>query len=205
MAAREILIYPKNKTTLRAISKPARVFNRQTRDLIADLKETLLAHQEGIGLAAPQIGVLSRVVVVRLGGRNDWDQEADPPIGLVNPKIIASSDERKDFDGCLSFPGLFGETRRPHYLRVRSLDESGKPFERVFTDFDAVLVHHEIDHLEGVLFIDRIQSLGDLYRVIIDGNGRPVQVPVSEIVPLIRVTDMADLVRFLILSEPGCE
>jgi len=136
--------------------------------------------------------VHSCIVVVRLGGRNDWDQEAGPPIALVNPSIVDTGDERKDFDGCLSFPGLFGETTRPHYLRVIGTDENEIPFERTFTGFDAVLVHHEIDHLEGVLFIDHIESLDDLYRVVMDGNGKPVRVPISEIVPTIRVADMAE-------------
>jgi peptide deformylase len=192
MAVHEILLYPRDKTDLRAKSNPVRAFNRQIKGVIEDLKETLLAHQDGIGLAAPQIGVHSRIVVVRLGGRNDWDQEADPPIALVNPSIVDTGDERKDFDGCLSFPGLFGETTRPHYLRVTGMDENEKPFERTFIGFDAVLVHHEIDHLEGVLFIDRIESLDDIYRVVMDGKGKPVRVPISEIVPTIRVADMAD-------------
>jgi peptide deformylase len=72
------------------------------------------------------------------------------------------------------------------------MDEEWKPFERTFTGFDAVLVHHEIDHLDGVLFIDRIESLDDIYRVLWMENGKPVRVPISEIVPAIRVADMAD-------------
>jgi peptide deformylase len=192
MAVREILLYPKDKTPLRAKSDPVHTFNRQTKRLIEDLKETLLAHQDGIGLAAPQIGVHLRVVVVRLGARNDWDSEADPPIALINPEIVESTDERKDFDGCLSFPGLYGETTRPHYLRVTGIAETGKPFDRIFVGFDAVLVHHETDHLDGVLFIDHLETLDDLYRVYIDDNGKPVRVPMAEIVPTIRLTDMTE-------------
>jgi peptide deformylase len=192
MTIHEVLLYPKDKTALRAKCEPAHTFNRQTRRLIGDLKETLLAHQNGIGLAAPQIGVHLRVVIVCLGARNDWDQEADPPIALINPEIIESGDERKDFDGCLSFPGLYGETVRPHYLRVTGLNEEGKSFERIFAGFDAVVVHHEIDHLDGVLFIDRIESLDDLYRVYMDGNGKPVRVPISEIISGTRITDFAE-------------
>jgi peptide deformylase len=182
MAEREILIYPKYKNALREDSMPVHSFNRRTRKLIKDLKDTLLVHQEGIGLAAPQIGVHLRVVIVRLGGRNEWDREAGAPTALVNPEIIAAGDPRRDFDGCLSFPGLFGETIRPHHLRVTGIGEDGKLFDRIFSGFDAVLVHHEIDHLDGVLFIDRIESLDDLYRVYIDASGKPVRVPVSQIV-----------------------
>lgn len=192
MAVREILLYPKEKTDLRAKSETVETFNRPTRRLMKDLKETLLAHREGVGLAAPQIGVHSRVVVVRLGAQNDWDNEADAPIALVNPVVVASGDERKDYDGCLSFPGLYGETVRPHSLRVTGIDENGNPFDRSFTGFDAVLVHHEIDHLDGVLFIDRIESLNDLYRVYMDDNGKQVRVPISEIVPAIPLTDLME-------------
>jgi peptide deformylase len=191
MAVREILLYPKDKTALRAISDPIHTFNRQTRRLIEDLKDTLLAHQDGIGLAAPQIGVLLRVVVVRLGAGDEEDREATPPIALVNPKIVETGDERKDFDGCLSFPGLYGETIRPHYLHVTGTAEDGEPFNRIFRDFDAVLVHHEIDHLEGVLFIDRIVSLDDLYRVSIDDQGEPLRVPIGKIIPVARHSYLA--------------
>jgi peptide deformylase len=181
MAVREILIYPKFKTELRAKSKPIQAMNRQTRQTIKDLKDTLMAHQDGIGLAAPQIGVHLRAVVVRLGGKNDWDREAGPPTALINPEIVEKGDEKKDFDGCLSFPGLFGETIRPHYLRVTGLTENGNPFDRIYQGFDAVLVHHEIDHLNGVLFIDLTESLEDLYRVYLDQNGKPVRRPMSDI------------------------
>lgn len=191
MAIRKILVYPKEKAALRANSEPVQSINLRSKQLIQDLKETLQDHDDGIGLAAPQIGVHKRIVIVRLGARNDWDTEAGPPIALINPQILEAGDERKDFDGCLSFPGLYAETIRPHYLRVDGIDENGQRFDRVFSGFDAVLVHHELDHLDGVLFIDRIATLSDLYRVVIDNNGKPVRVPISEIAPTIRTTDMA--------------
>ena len=192
MAEREILLYPKDKIALRAKSDPINAFNRHTRQLIKDLKETLLSHNDGIGLAAPQIGEHLRVVIVRLGARSEWDPEADPPIALVNPEIVESGDESKDFDGCLSFPGLYGETIRPHYLRVIGLNEEYKPFDRIFMGFDAVLVHHEIDHLVGVLFIDRVESLSNLYRVYINDRGKPMSVPISVIVSAPRTMDVAE-------------
>ena len=192
MAEREILQYPKYKNALRAKSAPVHAFSQQTIRLIKDLKDTLLAHQDGIGLAAPQIGVRLRVVIVRLGVGNDENGEANPPIALVNPEIIESREEHKDFDGCLSFPGLYGETVRPHFLRITGIDEIGTSFDRIFSGFDAIMVHHEIDHLEGVLFIDRIDSLDDLYRVYMDDHGTPVHVPISEILPTARVADMAE-------------
>jgi peptide deformylase len=192
MAEREILLYPKDKIALRAKSDPIHAFNRHIRQLIKDLKETLLSHNDGIGLVAPQIGEHLRVVTVRLGARSDWDPEVDPPIVLVNPEIVESGDESKDFDGCLSFPGLYGETIRPHYLRVIGLSKESKPVDRIFMGFDAVLVHHEIDHLDGVLFIDRVESLSNLYRVYIDDRGKPKSVPISVIVSAPWIMDVAE-------------
>jgi peptide deformylase len=178
MAERDIVLYSNNEAALRKKSEPVRVVNRRTKKLIRDLKETLATHPEGIGLAAPQINVHQRVVVVRLNNRNEEEKEPDPPIALINPEIIEAKKDQRDFDGCLSFPGLYAETVRPHYLRVKGLDERGQPFDRVFEDFDAVLVHHEIDHLDGVLFIDRVKNVDDLYRVREDEEGNLVRVPV---------------------------
>lgn len=146
MTVRKIMIFPKDKAILRAKSEPVRSMDQRTKRLIADLKDTLLASQDGVGLAAPQINAHLRVVVVRFGAQNDWDHEAGPPVALVNPAIIEAGEERKDFDGCLSFPGLYGETIRPHFLHVTSLDEDGNPLDEIYQGFDAVVVHHEIDH-----------------------------------------------------------
>jgi peptide deformylase len=177
MAVQKIVLYSENPAPLRKKCKPAKGVDRHTQKLIQDLKDTLNAHPEGIGLAAPQINVHFRVVIVQLSAGNDEGREHDPPIALVNPKVVAAADEQKDFDGCLSFPGLYAETVRPHHLRVVGLDEEGKTFNRVFTDFDAVVVHHEIDHLDGVLFIDRLERPEDLYRVRKDEEGQLVHVP----------------------------
>ena len=178
MAVREIVLFNENEAALRKESRPVRGVNRRVKKLIKDLKDTLWAHSEGIGLAGPQINMHSRVVVVRLGGREDGGEPA-PPIALVNPEIVEAKNDQKDFDGCLSFPGLYAETVRPHHLRVTGLDERGKPFDRIFEGFDAVLVHHEIDHLNGVLFIDRVEQVEDLYSVREDEDGKLVRVPVS--------------------------
>lgn len=178
MAVRNIVLYAENEAALRQKSEPVRVVNRRVKNLIRDLKDTLMAHSEGIGLAAPQINVHQRVVVVRLGSNPDREGERSTLLALINPAITEARHERRDFDGCLSFPCLYAETVRPHYLKVTGLDEWGQPFDHIFEDFDAVLVHHEIDHLEGVLFIDRIESVEDLYRVREDEKGRLVRAPV---------------------------
>jgi peptide deformylase len=179
MAVREILIYPQHKTELRRKCDPVIGIKRPMRRLICDLKDTLQTSSDGVGLAAPQINVHLRVVIVSLGTETEGKWQAGPPVALVNPQIIETSDERKDFDGCLSFPGLYGETTRPHYLHVTGLDEQGQPFERTFEGFNAVLVHHEIDHLDGMLFIDRIEKLEDLYRLSVNENGELVRIQVS--------------------------
>jgi peptide deformylase len=178
MAVRNILLYTQDAAALRKKSRPVGTVSQGVQRLIQDLKDTLAHSSDGIGLAAPQIAVHRRVVVVRLGSRKEEGREPDPPIALIDPQIIEAGDERRDFDGCLSFPGLYGETVRPHSLRVIGLDEGGKPFDRAFEGFDAVLVHHEIDHLDGVLFIDRVQSIEDLYRVEVDQGGQLVRVPI---------------------------
>jgi peptide deformylase len=184
MAVKLLVYYPEDETILRKKSEPVRAVNRRIKNLVKDLKETLRDHGDGIGLAAPQIGIHSRVVVVRLGDRSpdeEGNEEArpGPPIALINPEIVEAGQDRRDFDGCLSLPGLYAETVRPHYLKVTGLDEWGRPFERVFEGFDAVVVHHEIDHLDGVLFIDRVQSVDDLYQVRRNEKGELVRVPVT--------------------------
>jgi peptide deformylase len=182
MAVRDIVLYLENEAALRKKSRPVERVTRRVRRLVRDLKDTLIDCENGIGLAAPQIDAHRRVVVVRLGGGEDDEgnvREPDPPIALIDPQVVEAGDEQRDFDGCLSFPGLYGETVRPHRLRVTGLDEAGHPFDRLFEGFDAVVVHHEIDHLDGVLFIDRIENVEDLYRVREGENGELVRVPVK--------------------------
>jgi peptide deformylase len=179
MSVKKILLYTADKEALRKKSSPISRVDGKVRDLIRNLKDTLTAHPDGIGLAAPQINVHRRVVIVRLGTAGDGSNPLAPPIALVNPEIVEAGDERRDFDGCLSFPGLYAETTRPHHLRVTGLDEHGKSFERLFTGFDAVVVHHEIDHLEGILFVDRVERLEDLYHVQQNEAGGLVRVPLK--------------------------
>jgi peptide deformylase len=179
MAVRDIVLYTKNEAALRKKSEPVRVVNRRIKNLIQDLKDTLAQHEEGIGLAAPQINVHDRAVVVRLGGRSEAQSQPIAPIALINPEVLEAGREERDFDGCLSFPGLYAETVRPHLFHVTGLDEWGQPFECIFGGFDAVVVHHEIDHLNGVLFTDRVARVEDLYQVRRDEKGHLVRVPVS--------------------------
>jgi peptide deformylase len=181
MTIRTILVYPEHRVKLRHKSEPVNQINHQVRRLIRDLQDTLQASEDGIGLAAPQINIHQRVVIVCLGIETDGKWQEGTPEALINPRIVEMSDERKDFDGCLSFPGLYGKTIRLHRLRVVGMNEQGQPFDRLFEGFNAVVVHHEIDHLDVVLFIDRIESVNDLYTIRENERGEMVKVPYTNI------------------------
>jgi len=186
MTKRDVVLYPEGRAILRKHCAPVRRVDSRAKSLVQDLVDTLNAHGDGIGLAAPQIGANHRIVVVCLGGGPGSHQDPGPPLPLINPRIVEASDELPDFDGCLSFPGLYGVTTRPHHVRVVGLGPSGRAFDRVFEGFDAVVVHHELDHLDGVLFIDRVARLEDLYRVRQGEDGRMVRLPVSSLTDIAR-------------------
>lgn len=179
MSIRKIIEYPDAEVALRTPSKPVQVVNRRVKKLVRDLKETLLDRPEGVGLAAVQVNEHLRVFVVRLGGSPDGKDDAGPPMAMINAQIVEARDEEKGFDGCLSVPGLFGDTMRPNYIRVQGLNEWGKPFDETYEGFDAVVIHHEIDHTDGVLFLDRIKSPEDLYTIQEDENGELIKVPLK--------------------------
>ena len=156
MAVRRIVMFPAEEATLRKRSARIKPADDSTAALIADLKDTLLAHP-GAGLAAPQIGVHKRVVVVRFGQDAG---EMEPPRALVNPVILEKGPLTSGFDGCLSLPRVVTwDTLRPAWLRFRAQDEQGEPFEMRVEGIDAILVHHEIDHLNGKVFIDYLSPL----------------------------------------------
>jgi len=167
MCVRPIVLYASSPELLRKKSDAVQDVTNDARQLLVDLKDTLRRHANGVGLAAPQIGVHKRAIVVCLGKTPEGKQ--GPPVGIINPEIVEAGRELPDFDGCLSFPGLYAETVRPHFMRLRGLDERGMDFEWTLEGFDAVMVHHEVDHLNGILFIDRVASPDKLYT---DAEGR---------------------------------
>lgn len=177
MTIRKILLHSENEKELRKKSEAVQHITPQVKRIIRDLKDTLLAHGDGIGLAAPQIRIHQRVVIVCVGAEREGKWEAGPPRVLINPRIILEQDLQKDYDGCLSFPGLYGETIRPHHLQVIGQNEEGHPFDEIFDGFNAVVVHHEIDHLDGVLFIDRVNSTDDLYTLRKNEQDEWIRVP----------------------------
>jgi len=156
MAVRPIVLYRNDEAILRRTSQALADGASEALPLIADLRDTLLHHGNGVGLAAPQIGVHKRAIVVCLGSGNS--RRPGPPVGIINPIILEAGRELPDFDGCLSIPGLYAETVRPHFMRLQGIDERGQRLEWTLEGFDAVVVHHEVDHLNGILFIDRVPS-----------------------------------------------
>ena len=131
---------------LRKKSKKIDVINKRILTLIEDMKETMY-EARGVGLAAPQVGILKRLVVIDVG---------DGPIVLINPEILETKDSQIDEEGCLSIPGREEEVERPNYVKVNALNEKG---EEIIIEGDGLLARaicHEIDHLEGVLFIDKV-------------------------------------------------
>ena len=136
--------------TLRKISRPVDTVTPRIRTLLDDMIETMRA-ANGVGLAAPQVGVLRRIAVV--------ETEPGEVFELINPKIIASAGEEEGAEGCLSVPGKQGIVKRPSYVRVRALDRNGVMQTYEGTDLLARCFCHEIDHLDGHLYIDKADKL----------------------------------------------
>ena len=134
---------------LRRVCRPVDKITPRTLTLLDDMIETMRA-ADGCGLAAPQVGVLRRIAVVEV--------EEGNPIELINPKIIAYAGEQHEQEGCLSLPGEWGTTVRPAHVTVRALDRRGEEFEVTGSDLLARALCHEIDHLDGKLFIDRLEK-----------------------------------------------
>ena len=170
MAVRPIVRYDTAPEILRQVSAPIDDADADLPGLVTDLKETLRHHADGIGLAAPQIGVHRRAIVVCFGTGKEG--EHGPPVAIINPVIVESGRELPDFDGCLSIPGIYAQTVRPHFMKLRGIDERGEPFLATLEGFDAVVVHHEVDHLNGILFIDRVASPEKLHP---EAEGREVR------------------------------
>lgn len=141
------------------LSKPCRTvteFNGRLHQLLDDMRETLIK-SGGVGLAAPQVGILRRVVVVmETNVENEGDEYF---IELVNPEIIEQDGEQTGAEGCLSFPGEYGVVTRPSHVKVRALDRDGKEFTVEGEALTARCFCHEIDHLDGVVFIQRAERM----------------------------------------------
>lgn len=135
---------------LRKVCRPVDKITPRTLMLLDDMVETMRA-ANGVGLAAPQVGVLRRIVVIEV--------EEGNVIELINPKIIAYSGEQTDTEGCLSVPGRSGTVTRPRHVTVRALNRKGESFDITGSDLLARAFCHELDHLDGKLYVDIAQSM----------------------------------------------
>jgi peptide deformylase len=152
MAVRPIVLYP--EPVLRRKAEAVERFDSELADLVRDLAETMY-DAPGVGLAAPQLGVERRVAVVDVA---PGTPESKLHV-LVNPEIVAAAGRETGEEGCLSIPGLTEKVDRPQRITVRALDATGAPFELEAEGFLARACCHELDHLDGILFIDRITGL----------------------------------------------
>ncbi|MDH2924798.1 peptide deformylase [Nicoletella semolina] len=150
MAVLEVVIYPDE--TLATVCEPVAVVDEQLAKFIDDMFDTMY-HHEGIGLAAPQVAVLKRVIVIDIEG------DKTNQIVLINPEIIESSGETGIEEGCLSIPGCRALVPRKEKVKVVALDRYGKPFELEADGLLAICIQHEIDHINGILFVDHISAL----------------------------------------------
>jgi peptide deformylase len=151
MAVLKILEFPDKR--LRTIAKPVEQVDDAVRALVEDMFETMYA-ADGIGLAATQVNVHQRIVVM------DISEQRDEPRVFINPEVtVLEGGEREYSEGCLSVPGFYEPVRRPENVLVRALDRDGNPFELRPDGLLAVCVQHELDHLNGKLFVDYLSGL----------------------------------------------
>ena len=152
MALLPIRMYP--DPILRKRCAPVKNFDEDLQSLVEDMVETMYA-APGIGLAAPQVGVEKRLALVDLSVGEDPEQL----FVFANPEILESQGSEKDVEGCLSIPGFTDKVTRPKEVRLRAQDLHGESFEIVAEDWLARAICHELDHLNGVLFVDRLTGL----------------------------------------------
>jgi len=138
---------------LEKVSEPVGEVTQETRRFVKDMFETMY-FTNGVGLSAPQVGVNERIIIVDCSGGSDRDQQ----VALINPVVVSSTGEQKGTEGCLSFPGLFADVTRPNVVKVKAVDLEGKEIELEGEGLLARALHHEIDHLDGILFIQRMKK-----------------------------------------------
>jgi peptide deformylase len=150
MSTLDILTFPDPR--LRDHARPVEAVDERIRRIVDDMFETMYA-APGIGLAAIQVGIAKRIVVI------DVSEGHDAPLCLINPQILTREGVEEMEEGCLSVPGFYEPVTRAERIRVRALDRDGNPFELEADGLLAVCIQHEIDHLDGKLFVDYVSSL----------------------------------------------
>jgi peptide deformylase len=151
MAILDIVYY--GDPRLEKVSEPVTEVTPETRRFVKDMFETMY-FTNGVGLSAPQVGVNERILVIDCSGGSDRNQQ----IALINPVIVNTSGEQKGQEGCLSFPGLFAEIVRPNVVAVKGTNLEGQEIQLEGEGLLARALHHEIDHLDGVLFLQRMKK-----------------------------------------------
>lgn len=185
MSVRTILTFP--DPVLREVSQPVTEFNSELKTLVEDMVETMY-HANGIGLAAPQVGALQRVLVIdtrpkdEKGRRYKYDemteleQKIKQPLVLINPEIVKGEGKTTFDEGCLSIPGYYETVSRFEYIELKAFDADGKEHLYKVDGLLAICMQHEMDHLEGTLFIDRLSFVkGNKIKNQIKKYGYPVK------------------------------
>jgi len=157
MSVLDIILYPDKKLKMK--SRPVEKVDDEIRKLLDDMTETMY-EAPGVGLAAPQVGRNIRAIVVDTTNSTALEQkEGSGLLHLVNPEIIDSSGEQIGEEGCLSVPGFVANVKRKNYIKIGALDREGNPVKIESTDILARVLQHEIDHLDGILFFERLGRL----------------------------------------------
>lgn len=151
MAVLPILAYPDPR--LRKVAKLVEIFDDKLERFLDDMFETMYT-DEGVGLAATQVNVQLRVLTV-----DPMENDGRQPFYLINPEIIEKHGEMMSPEGCLSVPGAYDKVKRAQRIKVRAVDKTGQPFEMEAENFRAAIIQHEIDHLNGKLFIDHLSAI----------------------------------------------
>ena len=160
---RPVLLVPDPR--LKQPCAPVEQFNEALRELVQDLEDTRRHHPACVGIAAPQIGAMSRVAIVDTSEHKKFSAQSSGHKVLINPQIIEQSGERMGREGCLSLPDFTANVQRALQIKVRFQDKTGAWHEWETEDFEAVVVQHELDHLDGILFLDRVANLAtDVFR-----------------------------------------
>ena len=151
MTVLEIVTYPNSLLETKTLE--VKKFDRHLHQLLDDMMDTMIA-EDGVGIAAPQVGHSIRAAIVDIG-------EGDEPIELINPVITAVGGDEVGLEGCLSFPNLYGEVKRPFFVRVEAQERNGALYELEAEGYEARAIMHEIDHLDGILFNSKISRIVD--------------------------------------------
>ncbi|MEO2074995.1 MAG: peptide deformylase [Bacillus sp. (in: firmicutes)] len=146
MAVRKVVIHPAE--ILEQNCEPVVKFDKKLAKILDDMYDTMIEY-DGVGLAAPQVGLNARIAIV------DIDDELGT-IEMINPRILETSGEQTGPEGCLSFPGLFGEVTRPNFVKIEAFDRKGRKYILEAEEFLARAIQHEMDHLDGVLFTSKV-------------------------------------------------